>query len=233
MHKYGTTREQLAQVAVKNHQHGVLNPNAQFKMKITTDSVINSSLVADPLRLLDCSPVTDGAAALIVSSLDVAKKFNQPKVLVRASAQATGTVALHTRDELYRIPAVAKAAENAYKQANITPKELDVVEVHDCFTIAELVATEELGLVEYGKAGDAVMSGHTSLGGDMPVNTSGGLKSKGHPVGATGIAQIIEIVEQLRGTAGQRQVKNAQIGLAQNMGGSGGSCLIHILEASS
>jgi acetyl-CoA C-acetyltransferase len=233
MHKYGTTREQMAQVAVKNHQHGLLNPNAQFKMKITTDAVMNSSLVADPLTLLDCSPVTDGAAALIVSSIDIAKKIAQPKVIIRASSQTTDSIALHSRKDLFRLPAVSKAAEKAYKQANITPKEVDVAEVHDCFTIAELVASEELGLVEHGKAGDAVMSGKTSLGGDIPVNTSGGLKSKGHPVGATGIAQIIEIVEQLRGTAGQRQVKNARIGLAQNMGGSGGSCLIHILEASS
>jgi acetyl-CoA C-acetyltransferase len=230
MHRYKTTREELAEVAVKNHDHGLKNPNAQFRMKINRDTVINATKVAEPLTLLDCSPLTDGAAAVILTTVDRAKKSGKPYAVFRASAQATDYIALHNRRDLASIPSVAKAAEKAYKQADITQDKLDVVEVHDCFTIAELVVTEELNLFERGKSGKAVMDGLTRCDGKIPVNTSGGLKSKGHPVGATGVAQIIEIVEQLRGSAGDRQIKNAQYGLAQNMGGSGASCVIHILE---
>lgn len=230
MHKYGTTREQIADVAVKNHAHGLKNPNAQFRMKITRENVMNATSVAEPLTLLDCSPVTDGAAALIVTSVDFAKKSGKPFVKIIASSQASDAVALHSRKDLASIPVVNKAAEKAYKQAQITPDKLDLAEVHDCFTIAELVIMEELSFVERGKAGEAVSSGMTTIGGKISINTSGGLKSKGHPVGATGIAQVIEIVEQLRGSAGERQIPNARLGLTQNMGGSGGSCVIHILE---
>ena len=233
MEKYGTTREQLAEVAVKNHEHGLKNPNAQFQMAISRDTVMKSTMVADPLRLLDCSPVTDGAAAVIICSEDVAKKSGRPMVKFRASSQATDSLALHSRKDLASLPSVARAAEKAYKDADTKPEDIDVIEVHDCFTIAELVVTEELGIVERGKSGAAVEAGITRLGGKIPVNTSGGLKSKGHPVGATGAAQIIEIVEQLRGDSGDRQVSDARLGLAQNMGGSGGSCVIHILEGMS
>jgi len=230
MDKYGTTREQLADVAVKNHDHGLKNPNAQFQMAINRDAVMRSTMVADPLGLLDCSPVTDGAAAVIICSEEIAKKSGKPLVKIRASSQATDHVALHSRKDLASLPSVARAAEKAYKDADIKPENIDVIEVHDCFTIAELVVTEELGIVERGKSGAAVESGMTRLGGKIPVNTSGGLKSKGHPVGATGAAQIIEIVEQLQNNAGERQVSGARLGLAQNMGGSGGSCVVHILE---
>ncbi len=230
MHKYETTREQLADVAVKNHTHGIKNPNAQFRMNVTRESVMNSTMVADPLGLLHCSPVTDGAAAVIVTTEANAKKLGKSYVKVLASAQATDGIALHSRKDLASIPVVKVAAERAYKAANLKPGDLDLIEVHDCFTIAELVVMEELGLVDRGKSGEAVSSGMTTLGGKIPINTSGGLKSKGHPVGATGVAQIIEIVEQLRGNAGDRQVQNARIGMTQNMGGSGGSCVIHILE---
>jgi acetyl-CoA C-acetyltransferase len=230
MEKYGTTREQLAEVAVKNHEHGLKNPNAQFRMSIGRDTVMNSTMVADPLGLLDCSPVTDGAAAVIICSEEVAKKSGKPLVKIRTSAQATDYAALHSRKDLASLPSVALAAEKAYKNAEIKLDEIDVIEVHDCFTIAELVVIEELGICERGKSGSVVESGMTRLGGKIPVNTSGGLKSKGHPVGATGVAQIIEIVEQLRGESGERQVNGARLGLAQNMGGSGGSCVIHILE---
>ena len=233
MEKYGTTREQLAEVAVKNHEHGLKNPNAQFQMAISRDTVMKSTMVADPLRLLDCSPVTDGAAAVIICSEDVAKKSGRPVVKVRASSQATDYLALHSRKDLASLPSVARAAKKAYKDAYTKPEDIDVFEVHDCFTIAELVVIEELGIVERGKSGAAVEAGITRLSGKIPVNTSGGLKSKGHPVGATGTAQIIEIVEQLRGDAGDRQVTDARLGLAQNMGGSGGSCVIHILEGMS
>lgn len=230
MHQYGTTREMLAEIAVKNHENGADNPNAQFQMKITREAVLQSTMVADPLRLLDCSPVTDGAAAVILCSEEVARKSSRPLVKIRTSAQATGPIALHARKDPATIPAVATAAKKAYQAAGITPEQLDLVEVHDCFTIAELVVIEELGLFERGKAGQAILDGQTRRNGKIPVNTSGGLKSKGHPVGATGVAQIIEIVEQLNHTAGKRQIENARLGLTQNMGGSGGSCVIHILE---
>lgn len=230
MHKYGTTREQLADVAVKNHEHGYKNPNAQFRMRITRDTVINSTLVADPLTLLDCSPVTDGAAAVIVTTLEKAKTLKKPFVKILASSQASDGIALHSRKDVASIPVVKKAADDAYNKSEITPDKLDVAEVHDCFTIAELVILEELGIFERGKSGEAISSGQTTYGGKIPINTSGGLKSKGHPVGASGVAQVVEIVEQLRGTAGERQVKGAKIGMTQNMGGSGGSCVIHIME---
>ena len=222
--------EMLAEIAVKNHENGADNPNAQFQMKITREAVLQSTMVADPLRLLDCSPVTDGAAAVILCSEEVARKSSRPLVKIRTSAQATGPIALHARKDPATIPAVATAAKKAYQAAGITPEQLDLVEVHDCFTIAELVVIEELGLFERGKAGQAILDGQTRRSGKIPVNTSGGLKSKGHPVGATGVAQIIEIVEQLNHTAGKRQIEKARLGLTQNMGGSGGSCVIHILE---
>ena len=232
MHQYKTKREHLAAVAVKNHRNGSKNPNAQFRSEITIDQVLKSTLVADPLRLLDCSPVSDGGAAVILCSMDIAKKFTDSPVRVKASAQASDTIALHNRRSLTALDAVSRAAEKVYKLANLKPENIDFAEVHDCFSIAEIVVTEDLGFFEKGCGGPSVEEGLTSLeSGRIPINTSGGLKSKGHPVGATGIAQIIELYEQLQGKAGPRQVKNARIGMAQNMGGSGASCVIHILEA--
>ena len=223
-------RKQLALVAVKNHENGSKNPNAQFPMKITIDTVLNSTLVADPLRLFDCSPVTDGAAAVILCPVELAKKYTDTIIKVAGSGAATSTIALAQRDDITYLDVVAKAAERAYKMAGVTPKDIDFAEVHDCFTIAEICVTEALGFFEPGKGAEAVEAGKTALDGEIPINTSGGLKSKGHPVGATGVAQICELVEQLRGTAGERQVKNAKRGLAQNMGGSGASSTVHILE---
>jgi len=232
MHQYGTTREQLAAVAVKNHRNGAKNPKAQFRFEVTLEKVMNSTMVSDPLRLLDCSPVSDGAAAVIVASMDVAKKLKKNLIRVMASSQASDTIALHGRSNLTTLNSVVKAAEKAYKMADIKPNDVNLVEVHDCFTIAEIVVSEDLGFFEKGKGGEAVANGWTAIEcGGIPFNTSGGLKSKGHPVGATGIAQIIELYEQLNGAAGARQVKNARIGMAQNMGGSGASCVINILEA--
>ncbi len=223
-------RKQLALVAVKNHENGSKNPNAQFPIKITVDTVVNSTLVADPLRLFDCSPVTDGAAAVILCPVELAKKYTDTIIKVAGSGAATSTIALAQRDDITYLDVVAKAAERAYKMAGVTPKDIDFAEVHDCFTIAEICVTEALGFFEPGKGAEAVEAGKTALDGEIPVNTSGGLKAKGHPVGATGVAQICELVEQLRGTAGDRQVKNAKRGLAQNMGGSGASSTVHILE---
>ncbi|MCG6961062.1 thiolase domain-containing protein [bacterium BMS3Abin03] len=231
MYEYKTTREQIAAVAVKNHKNGSNNPNAQFRNQITIEQVLNSSLVADPLRLLDCSPVTDGAAAVILCSMDVAKKLSKNFAKIIASTQASDSIALYQRKSFTTLNAVTKAADLAYKLTGLKPSDIDFAEVHDCFTIAEIVVFEDLGFCEKGFGGSAVVEGMTSLDGKIPINTSGGLKSKGHPVGATGIAQIIELSEQLTGKAGKRQVKNARIGLAQNMGGSGASCTINILEA--
>jgi acetyl-CoA C-acetyltransferase len=231
MHQYGLTREELAAVAVKNHENGSKNPLAQFPMKVTIEQVIGSVMVADPLRILDCSPITDGAAAMILCPLDQAKKIskNSP-VKIIGSGHATDSIAYHSREDLTYLEAVAKAAERAYKMAGGGPETIDAVEVHDCFTIAEILAIEALGLVERGKGRTAASSGLTAIGGKIPVNPSGGLKSKGHPVGATGVAQVIELTKQLRGECGDRQVKNARRALAQNMGGSGGSSIVHILE---
>jgi len=233
MHHHGTTREQLAEVAVKNHLHGTKNPRAQFKMTVSIDQVINATPVAEPLGLLDCSPVTDGAAAVILATKEIAQKSGKPLVKVKASAHATDQIALHSRKDLSSLPAVGTAAQKAYKEANIKPEDLDLIEIHDCFTIAELIVMEELQVVKRGQSGPAVSAGFSRFDGQLPINISGGLKSKGHPVGATGVAQIIEIVEQLRNEAGERQIANARLGMAQNMGGSGGSCVIHILEGES
>ncbi|MBN2560641.1 MAG: thiolase domain-containing protein [Phycisphaerae bacterium] len=230
MHKYGTTREQLASVAVKNHHNGSMNPRAQFPMEITVEGVINSVKVADPLNILDCSPITDGAAAAILVPADMVKKFKKPGVKVIGTGHATDTIALHDREDLTTLAAVNAAAEQAYKMSGKGPKDIDFAEVHDCFTIAEIIVSESLGFFERGKGGPAAEAGETSLNGRIPINPSGGLKSKGHPVGATGTAQIVEITEQLRGESGGRQVKNARVALAQNMGGSGGSSVVHILE---
>ena len=231
MHEFGTKREQLAMVSVKNHANGAKNPRAQYQREITVDAVLKSPPVADPLNLLDCSPVTDGAAALILAPVELAKKISKrPIVQIIGSGAATDSIALSDRDTYVELPAVKKAAEKAYKMAGVGPEDIDLAEVHDCFTIAEIIVTEDLGFFEKGKGGEAVEQGLTKIGGKIPINTSGGLKSKGHPVGATGVAQVIEITEQLWGVSGERQVEGAKIGLAQNMGGSGASSTVHILK---
>jgi len=227
MHRYGTTREQLAQVAVKNHAHGLLNPLAQFRSKITVEDVMGSVMVADPLRVLDCSPITDGAAAVVLAALPQ-KATKRLPVKVAASAAATDTIGLHDREDLAWLRSTEVAAAKAYARAGITPADVSFCEVHDCFTIAEVMVVEALGLAERGRGGEAAASGMTALGGRVPVNPSGGLKSKGHPVGATGIAQIREAVLQLRGESEGRQVKDARWGLTQNMGGTGASSVVHI-----
>ena len=230
MEKYGTTREQLALVAVKNHLNGSKNPLAQYPFKITVDSVLNSVMVADPLRILDCSPITDGAAAVILCPIEMARKMNKPVVKIIGSGHATDSIALSSRKDITWLESTYQAGKRAYAMANKKPKDIDILEVHDCFTIAEICVIEALGIVKKGKGGEAAEDEITYLEGKIPVNTSGGLKAKGHPVGATGVAQVIEIVKQLRGEAGKRQVKDPRIGMAQNMGGSGGSAVAHIFE---
>jgi acetyl-CoA C-acetyltransferase len=231
MHKYGTTREQLAMVAVKNHDNGSKNPLAQYPFKITVDAVLNSVLVADPLRILDCSPITDGAAAVVLCPAEMAAKFKKPPVRISGCGQATDTIALSSRKDLCWIESTRLAAEKALVMAGRKIDDMHLFEVHDCFTIAEIMVTEALGLVPKGSGGRAVEDGLTRIGGKYPVNPSGGLKAKGHPVGATGVAQAIEVVKQLRGEAGGRQVKGATRGLTQNMGGTGGSSVVHVFEA--
>ena len=230
MQSKGTTEEDLAWVAVKSHRHGALNPKAQFRREVKLEEVLNSSMVADPLRLLHCSPVSDGAAAVLLCPLADAKKYTDRPVRIRASGLATSTMALADRKDPSFLDAVQLSAERAYRMAGVTPRDIQVAEVHDCFTIAEICCIEALGLVPTCSGRHAARSGETALGGRLPVNPSGGLKSKGHPVGATGIAQAIEIFEQLRGEAGARQVKDAHLGLTQNMGGSGASSVVHIFE---
>jgi acetyl-CoA C-acetyltransferase len=232
MQQYGTTREQLAMVAVKNHANGLLNRHAQYHLKVDVEGVLGSTLVADPLRLFDCSPVTDGAAAVVLTTVEKARELqpDRPPVVIIGSGLATDTITIANRGSLAALNAVKLAGERAYAMAGRTPGDIHLAEVHDCFTIAEIMATEALGFFEPGQGGPAVENGLTALGGKIPVNTSGGLKSKGHPVGATGVAQVFEITNQLRGEAGQRQVEGARIGMAQNMGGSGGSSVVHILE---
>jgi acetyl-CoA C-acetyltransferase len=231
MEKYGLTREELAQVPIKNHKHSVNNPNAQYPFEISLNDVLKSSMVADPLRLMDCSPITDGAAAVILCPLDRAKEFTDKPVKIRAVGAATGPIALHDHKDLTRLEAVKLAADRAYKMAGLSPADISFVEVHDCFSIAEIIVAEELGFFEYGTAGKAIAEGQGTYGGKIVINPSGGLKAKGHPVGATGAAQVIEAYYQLTGKAGARQVPDAKFGMTQNMGGSGGSCIVHILEA--
>ena len=230
MHEFGTTREQMAKVAVKNHHNGILNPVAQFKKEITIEEVINSPMVADPLTLFDCSPITDGAAAVILCKAELAKKYVEDPIYIVGSGQASDTLALHDRKSLTTMNATVKAAQEAYKQTGLTSKDIDLAEVHDCFTIAEIVATEDLGFCKKGEGGKLLDEKATEIGGRIPVNTSGGLKAVGHPVGATGIKQAVEMVLQLRGKGGKRQVKDAKIGLTHNVGGSGATAVVHIFS---
>jgi acetyl-CoA C-acetyltransferase len=227
MQKHGTTEEQMAAVAVKNHRHGALNPKAQFQKEITLETVMKSPRIADPLKLYDCCPFTDGGAAIVLASEEIARKSKR-SIWVLGSAAASDSMLLHDKRDLSRVMATERAAAAAYSQAGVGPADIDVVELHDCFTIAEIVATEGLGLFEPGTGGIAAEKGWTSLGGKIPVNTSGGLKAKGHPIGATGAAQIAEVVTQLRGEAGPRQVEGATKGLTHTLGGNTATVLVSV-----
>lgn len=230
MYEYGTTREQIAGFAVLGHKNGALNPKAQFQREISVDAVLNSTKVASPLNILDCSPVSDGAAAIIVCPADEAHKYTDTPIYIRASTQASATISLHNRKSLTTIPSTIFAAKKAYAMANLTPKDIDMAEVHDCFSINGLIAIEDLGFFEKGKGGQAIEDGLIERDGDIAVNPSGGLKARGHPLGATGIAQAAEITWQLRQEAGKRQVSDATSGITLNIGGTGGTAAIHILS---
>jgi acetyl-CoA C-acetyltransferase len=231
MYEYGLTREQLAAVAVKNHYHGSFNPLAHFRNKITVDQVLNSSLIADPLRLFDCSPISDGAACVILTPAENARKYTDTPILVDACVQASDTLTLFERRDICTLDATVEASREAYRLTKISPKDIDVAEVHDCFTIAEILALEDLGFCKKGEAGTLYDEGQLYVGGSLPVNTDGGLKASGHPVGATGVKQIVELVKQLRGEVESgRQVKGAEQALAQNVGGSGATAVVTLLR---
>lgn len=232
MNDFGATRKQLAAVAVKNHKNASKNLKAQFHNIITIDDVINAMVIADPLGLYDCSPMTDGAASVVLMPLDKARQLSNAAkpIKIAGIAQATDTIALAQRDDFVTFKATTEAAQKAYKMANKSPQDINVAEVHDCFTIAEICAIEDLGFFEKGKGAKATEDGLTEIDGKIPINPSGGLKGKGHPVGATGVAQIVNLVEQLRGEAKELQVKNAKVGLAHNLGGSGATVTVTILE---
>ena len=231
MHDFGTTREHLAAVAVKNHANGAKNPLAHLRKPITMEKALSGRMIAEPLTLYDCSLISDGAAAVLLCASDRAAEFTDKPVCVRGVAQASDRLALDEKEDISTFSAVRAAGDKAFRAAGVRPKDIDVAEIHDCFTIAEIIALEDLGFVERGRGGPATLEGYTALDGEKPVNTSGGLKSKGHPVGATGVAQICEVVEQIRGECGERQVKHAKIGLIENLGGSGATCVVSVLSA--
>jgi acetyl-CoA C-acetyltransferase len=228
MYAYGTTERQLAMVGVKNHYHGSLNPKAQMQKEITLETALSSRMVAWPLKLYDCSLITDGASCLILTKPELAKKYTDTPVQIIGSGQASDTIGLHERKSLTSLEAAKVAAKEAYEMADVKPEDIDVAEVHDCFTIAEIIAYEDLGFCKAGEGGRLVENGETKLGGRIPVNTSGGLKAKGHPVGATGTGQAYEIYLQLTSRADKRQVKDAEIGLTHNVGGSGATATVHV-----
>jgi acetyl-CoA C-acetyltransferase/acetyl-CoA acyltransferase len=223
-------KQQMAQVTVNSHYYGARNPKAQFQKEITADDVLKSFMVCQPLQLYDCCPFSDGGSAIVLASEEKAKKLTNKPVYVVGVGQASAGNLLSQKDYLPRLRSRELAAKQSYDMAGLSPKDIDVVELHDCFSIATIIALESLGFFEFGKAGEAVEKGETKIGGKMPVNPSGGLKAKGHPIGATGTAQVYEIVKQLRGECGERQVEGAKIGMTDTLGGDGGTLCNIILK---
>jgi len=231
MYEHGTTQEHLAEIAVKNHYHGSLNPRAHFTDEITTDDVLDSPMVADPFHLYDCCPFSDGASAVLVTSEEQSDSFVGNTVNVAGVGHATDTVPIADNPTPHTTRAARRAAEQAYDQAGIRPDDVDFAEVHDCFTGEEVMAIEALKLVEDGEGGKAAANGELYISGEYPINPSGGLKAKGHPLGATGTAQLVELTDHLRGEAGERQVEDATIGVAHNLGGDASTTVVSVLEA--
>jgi acetyl-CoA C-acetyltransferase len=231
-HEYGGSREDLAHIAVKNHQNAVDNDLAQFQMAIDVDDVLEATTVCSPFGLFDCSPMSDGASAAVLVSEEYAEDNDlDASVAITGAGQDSDNMALADREEIARTPAAERAGEMAYDDAGIGPDDVDVAEVHDCFTIAEVLALESLGFYEPGEAVTAAREGETTIDGDLPVNLSGGLKAKGHPVGATGGAQISEMTKLLRGDhVNSDAVEDATVGLTHNAGGTVASCVVHVLE---
>lgn len=230
MTKYKADEEDLAHVAVKNHENGLLNPKAHVRKKITVEDVLNSPVVASPLKLYDCCPFSDGASAVILCNEKFAKKSGKPYIKVIGSGRGGSPAAVQGRKDISTIPGTVIAADQAYKMAGISPHDVNFAEVHDCFTIAEIIDVEDLGFFQKGKAAREIRDGATSRKGRIPINPSGGLKSKGHPIGATGIGQIVEVFEQFTGQAGERTIKNAEIALTHNFGATGASAAVHIFK---
>lgn len=232
MHEFGTKREHLSMVAVKNHKNGAQNPKAQFQREITMEQAVKGPIVANPLNLFDCCSTTDGGSAVLVCDAEVAKQYTDTPVYIAGFGGSSDYLAIHDRVSTVTLEGTKRASAAAYKMAGLSPKDIQLAEVHDCFTIAELLAYEDLGFCEKGKAGQFIEEGHTQLTGDKPVNASGGLKSKGHPIGSTGTGMAYEMFNQLRGTVQKpsRQVKGAEIGLIHNVGGSGGTVAVSILR---
>ena len=230
LERFDAPRESLAEVAVKNHANGTRNPKAQFRKEIDVETALDSPVVADPLRLYDFCPVTDGSAALLFCPVEVAHKYTDEFVVVAGVDGATDTHVVHERRDPTVMGAVVDSGEGAFGMADCDPDDVDVAELHDMFTILEFLQMEALGFAEQGRAWERVRAGETAMDGDLPINTSGGLKSKGHPLGASGVAQVVELYEQLLGGAGPRQVP-ADRGLACNVGGFGNCVTTTILEA--
>ena len=232
IHEGTATREEIASVAVNSHFHGALNPGAQFKKAVALETVLRSGPVAEPLGMFDCAPITDGAAAVVLCPLDEAKKHTDKYVKVSAVAQGSDTLALFQRPDITTFGATVAAANRAYEMAGITAKDISVAEIHDDYSVSGILALQDLGFYKKGEAGKAFLNGETQVGsGKVAINTSGGLKARGYPIGASGVAQIVEITEQLRGTAVNRQVTNAKYGLAQSVGGTGSAVTVSIMEA--
>lgn len=234
METFGTTLEQVAKISVKNHHNGCLNPYSQFQKEVTVEEVLSSRMICDPITLLQCCPTSDGAAAAILCSSSLARRYTSHMMTIAASVLRTGNF-LYTQKDFSFSDLTANVAKKAYEMANVGPEDIDLCELHDAFAINELLHYEELGFCSRGEGGILIEKGETEIGGKIPVNTSGGLLSKGHPLGATGVAQIAEIVWQLRGKAGKRQVKNPKVGLAHLVGGAvtdieNGACTIHIIK---
>lgn len=227
MNDFGTTREQMAQVAVTNHKNGLKNKKAQFQMKITLEDALTSTMIADPLRLFDCSPITDGAAAVLIASEGIAKHLDVEPVYVLGTGQGSDTIALHDRKTYTQLLSTKTAAKQAYEMAGLRANDINVAEVHDCFTINEIIALEDLGFVEKGKGGKFVENGEIDINGEVPTNTCGGLKVCGHPVGATGVRQVAEIVQLLQGRC-YNPISGVRYGLNLNIGGSGATAVVNI-----
>ncbi|HUI38452.1 MAG TPA: thiolase domain-containing protein [Thermoplasmata archaeon] len=229
-HDHGTRREELASVAVHDHEMGSKNPNAHFRNKIRLEAVLNAPPVAEPLGLLDCAPLSDGAAAVVLGPLERARKFTDTPIRIAASQVACDTMALQHRRDLTTLDSTVLAARRAFAQAGHAPEDVGVAEIHDAYTISALIALEDLGFVPKGAAGRTFASGEFSGKGKLVVNPSGGLKAQGRPFGAVGVAQAVEIVRQLQGEAGERQVAGAALGLSHDVGGTGATSVVHLFE---
>ncbi|MCE9501935.1 MAG: acetyl-CoA acetyltransferase, partial [Leptospira sp.] len=230
MHEFGTTKEMLSTVAEKNYFHGSKNPFAHKQKIVPLKNIMNARMVTTPLGFHDMSLVTDAAAAVIITTKEKAKSYSKKPVIVKASAVGGDYFTLSMKESSVSFPATVRAAERAFKMADVKREDIDVLECHDCFTITEIINIEDLGFVEKGKGGPYTLEGKTRLGAELPVNTSGGLKAKGHPVGATGVGQIVEMTFQLRDESGERQVNDANTALTHVLGGPGAVSAIHILQ---